>query len=480
MTQIKIYNTKTRTKEIFAPIKEGVLKIYSCGPTVYSTQHIGNLRAALVWDFVKRTFRYFGYQVEDVMNITDVGHLTSDADDGEDKFEKAIKKENKHPLEIAKYYENIYLNDIDKINVIKPKYIPRASEEIKEQIDIIKSLEKNGYTYTTQDGVYFDTSKFKDYGKLSGQHLEEKKKDARVTNKDTKRNYQDFALWIFCVGEHKNHTLRWESPWGVGFPGWHIECSAMGYKYLGNMIDIHTGGIEHIPIHHENEIAQNQCSENSIDVINYWMHNEHLLVNNEKMSKSLGNVYILDDLIEKGYHPLAFREMTLKTHYRKSMNFTFDGLLASQKNVDKINNFYNKLRLIKFDIADNQLEIIYDMLIKKFNEALSDDFNTAEALASLYEFMNEFNKFEKYSEKDVMFAKKFFDNTNSVLGLLFTELEEIPLEVIELAKERAKARENKDFIKSDEIRDEIKHLGYEINDSKETKNGFIITSLKNR
>ncbi|MFW6286281.1 MAG: cysteine--tRNA ligase [Nanoarchaeota archaeon] len=474
---IKIYNTLSKTKEEFKPYNEGILKIYSCGPTVYSTQHIGNMRAVIFTDTLKRVFKYFGYKIEDVLNITDVGHLVSDEDDGEDKILKASKKENKDPFEIAKYYEKIYLQDLEKLNINMPKYLPRASEHIIEQINIIKELEKKGYTYIIDDGVYFDTSKFKEYGQLSKQSQETKKSGARIEIDSQKKNSADFALWKFLTRENKNHILKWESPWGTGFPGWHIECSAMGHKYLGSYIDIHTGGIEHIPIHHENEIAQNICS-NTIKDIKYWMHNEHLLINNEKMSKSLGNVYVLSDLENKGYNPISFRETCLRTHYRKQMNFTFESLDAAQKNVKKINDFYKELTLI--NTTQNKKSLIENLSqesIKKFENAIADDLNTPLALSYVFDFISEFNKLkEEVNKNDVNIAKKFMEKTDSVLGLLKDD-DEIPLEVLELAKDRKVARDNKEFKKSDEIREEIKELGYEVKDSNTAKKGFILTKI---
>ncbi len=468
---IKFYNSLTRKKEIFKPIEKGKVKIYSCGPTVYSTQHIGNMRAMIFSDILKRTLRHFNYEVLDVINITDVGHLVSDSDFGEDKMLKASIKEKKDPYEIAKFYEKLFVEDLNRLNVILPKYLPRATEHIKEQIKLIEELEKKGIAYVTSDGVYFDVSKFKDYGKLSGQKLSDKKSGARVEVDSEKRNPQDFSLWKFLRGENINHIMKWESPWGIGFPGWHIECSAMSEKYLGTHFDIHTGGIEHIPIHHENEIAQNTCSHGI--KVNYWIHNDHLQVDSEKMSKSLGNVYYISDFIEKGYSPIAFREVCLRTHYRKNLNFTFASLAAGQNNVDKINDFYSTFKNLKVNSEKDVLKPIYDNYLKEFNLAIEDDLNTPKALAALYEFKNYVNKTRLYSKCDIELVIKFLEETDEVLGLLEKE-EKIPAKVIKLAKERVKARENKDFKLSDELRDKIKDLGYIVRDSKESKDGYIL------
>lgn len=473
---IKLYNSFTKKKEEFKPLIQNQVKIYSCGPTVYDTPHIGNLRAYIVWDTLKRMFRYFNYEVIDVINITDVGHLTSDEDDGEDKMIKAAKKEKKDPFEIARYYEDYYLKQIKRLNVIFPKYFPRATEHIKEQIEMIKHLEENGYTYITSDGVYFDTSKFKDYGKLSGQSLKDKKEGARVVKNLEKKNSTDFALWKFTVGENKNHSMKWESYWGEGFPGWHIECSAMSHKYLGDKFDIHTGGIDHIPVHHENEIAQNICSKD-IKIINYWMHNAFLKINNQKMSKSKGNFYTLDILKEKGFSDLSFRETCLRTHYRKTLNFTIESLKAGEANVKKINDFYSKFeQLTVSKIENDNIKNLYNKSIKIFENAIKDDLNIPIALSVLYDFMNEVNKNSQFSKNDIELIIKFMKKTDEIFGLLIKQ-DKIPNEIIEIAKKRKIARDNKNWSESDKLRDEIVARGYEIRDSNESKEGYILNKI---
>lgn len=472
---IRLYNSLSKKKEDFVPLQKNQVKIYSCGPTVYSFQHIGNMRAAIFIDTLKRLFRYFNYNVIDVVNITDVGHLVSDEDEGEDKMLKAAKRENKNPYEIAKFYEEKYLEDLKKLNVISPRFMPRATEHIKEQIKTIQELEKNGLTYTTSDGVYYDVSKFKNYGKLSGQSLEQKKAGARVDVNSEKRNPQDFALWKFLTGDNKNHVMKWDSPWGTGFPGWHLECSAMSYKYLGNEFDIHTGGIEHRGVHHENEIAQNEGS-GQINKINYWMHNDHLLVNSEKMSKSLGNVYLISDLEKKGYDPLAFRELCLRSHYRKNVNFTFESLKAGQANVESYNEFYNKLKNLKEATEAQDTLKLENNYLDKFEEALKDDLNTAEALSAVHEFMSKVNKMKLLSYNDIQVAIKFIERVDKILGLLRIA-QEVPNEVTDLAHKRLEARNEKNWTKADELRDKIKNLGYEVKDSKNSKEGFILNKI---
>jgi len=469
---IKLYNTLERKKVEFKPVQKGVMKIYSCGPTVYSRQHIGNMRAALCWDFLKRAFRYFDYKVEDVMNITDVGHLVSDESDGEDKMLKASKKENLNPFDIARKYEEIFVEDMKKIHVLMPKYMPRATEHIKEQLDVIAALDKKGYVYKIEDGLYFDVMKFKKYGQLSKQNLADKRGGARVDVKGGKKSPFDFALWKFLTGENENHIMKWDSKWGVGFPGWHIECSAMSHKYLGDKFDIHTGGIEHISVHHENEIAQNTCS-GCVKKVGVWMHNEHLLVNSEKMAKSLGNVYNVDEIIKKGYNPLAFREMCLRAHYRKQMNFTFDSLEAGQAGVKKINEFVNRLKSMAGVSGGLNIQEIYEKRINDFKIALEDDMNTSVALAAVYEFMNDVNKSDLLTVEDVKRALEFMAETDVVLGLIEVS-DDVPKEIFALAMQRKQARENKDWGKSDELREEIGDKGWEIKDDKSAKDGFIL------
>lgn len=473
MVEIKFYNTLSRKIEVFKSIEKGVVKVYSCGPTVYSTPHIGNLRAAVFADVLKRILRYFDFKVIDVVNITDVGHLVSDEDDGEDKMLKASKKENKDPYEIAKYYENVYISNLKKLNIVMPKYMPRATEHIKEQLEIIEMLDKNGYTYETSDGVYFDVSKLKDYGKLSGQKLEDKKAGARVEVDSEKRNAADFALWKFITGDNENHIMKWDSKWGVGFPGWHIECSAMGRKYLGDKFDIHTGGIDHIPIHHENEIAQNEGSK-CIKNINFWIHNAFMLVDSKKMSKSLGNVYNLADIIDKKINPLAFRLLCLQTNYRKEMNFSFESIEAAAKSLKKINEFYKYLE--NHNISSSYGGIGVKKYRKKFEEAIADDMNTSEAMASLFEFMNHVYSIEELSKEEVQDAIKFVKDVDSVVGLI-EKSNVVSDEVIVLARMRSKAREKGDYKEADRFRREIQEAGYNIKDDKNSKEGFIIEKI---
>ena len=480
--QLQFYNTKTRKLEEFAPKNEELVKMYSCGPTVYSYQHIGNMKAAIFADILRRVIKYAGYKLYSVQNITDVGHLTDDdelGDDGEDKMIKAAKKEKKTPLEIAQHYTNYYLNDLKRLYVELPDIMPKATEHIQEQLEIIEKLEQNRVTYTTSDGVYFDVSKYKDYGQLSGQKLEGKEAGVRIDVNSEKRNPQDFALWKFASGKHEHHSMKWDSKWGVGFPGWHIECSAMGHKYLGNSIDIHTGGVDHIPIHHENEIAQNQCS-GCIKNVSFWMHNGHLTVNGEKMAKSIGNVYLIEDLIEKGYSPIAFRLLLLQSHYRKTSDFTLELLQSAQHNLERIENFLTELyeRKVTDENSESVLLLSLDESLEGFNESICDDMNTARALKYVYEVMSLVNAQKEISQEEKNRVIEFFKTINQVLAIIdFEKLEskiEIPQEIEELAEQRKQAKENKNFNLADELRDMIKQKGYFIKDDKKVEREYIL------
>ncbi|HNZ84594.1 MAG TPA: cysteine--tRNA ligase, partial [Candidatus Woesebacteria bacterium] len=328
MTELKFFNTLSRTKETFEPIETGKVGIYSCGPTVYSSPHIGNMYAYVCWDVLVRVLQYLGYEVKNVINITDVGHLVSDGDSGEDKMEKGSKKEGVSVWEIAKKYEDEFLNNLDELNIKRPWKLPRATDHIAEQINLIQKIEANGYTYKTSDGIYFDTSKMVDYGKMANLNLEKIKEGARVEVNEEKKHPTDFALWKFSPKDVKRQ-MEWESPWGVGFPGWHIECTAMSTKYLGEKFDIHTGGEDHIPVHHTNEIAQAEGAFGH-DLVKYWIHNAFITFKGNKISKSSGGLWTIADLKKMGFEPLAFRYMVLSSHYRKGMEFSIESLKSAQ------------------------------------------------------------------------------------------------------------------------------------------------------
>lgn len=456
---MKIYNSLTRKKEELSS-KDNIIKMYTCGPTVYYFPHIGNMRAYIFMDLLRKSLKYCGYKIEGVMNITDVGHLVSDSDEGEDKMEIAAKRENKDPYEIAKFYTDCFIKDTSRLNIELPEHIAKATEHIGEMIDFIKKLEEKGYTYIIDDGVYFDVQKFKGYGQLSGKDLSTVG-ESRIDENSQKHHPFDFALWKFVP---ENHIMKWNSPWGVGCPGWHIECSAMGEKYLGNSIDIHTGGIDHKPIHHENEIAQNDAKEGK-RVVKNWMHVEFLQVDGGKMSKSLGNLYTLDDLIKKGYCPLDFRYMNLLTHYRKALNFTFESLASSASALKSLRN----LVLEHKDAPNKTKQEILTNYENQFICAISDDLNIPLALGVLWKML----KSEEKSNDIFLLAKKF-DGVFSLDLEKETKADEIPEEILNLANQRKIARENKDYAKSDEIRNLISSKGYTILDTKE---GFEIKKI---
>lgn len=455
---LRVYNTLTRKKEDFNELNKGEITMYSCGPTVYNYAHIGNLRTYVFMDLLRRVLSYDGYKLKGVMNITDVGHLTSDGDEGEDKMDKRAKETGKTPKEIADFYTNIFMTDLAKLNIGLPEIIAKATEHIDDMIDYVQRLVAAGYAYETSDGVYFDISKFPKYGELSRLNLDEQIAGARVEVNSEKRNPQDFAVWKKA---DPNHIQQWQSPWGMGYPGWHIECSAMSQKYLGEVFDIHTGGVDHIPVHHENEIAQNEAltGKKSVD---YWMHGEFMLVDNGKMSKSLGNTYTIAQLEQMGYSPMVFRYFCLNAHYRKKLNFTFDGMDSAKVSYERLCAI---LRSHSYGLA-----LVDEGTLKEFKDefdaAINDDINIPMALGVLWKM----TKLPLCSD-----VYKLALQMDKVLGLSLDKAEEylnsleqdIPEEVVALAKERKQAKMDKNWAKADELRGKITALGYSILDSKE-------------
>lgn len=453
---IKFYNTLTRKKEKFIPINEKEVRIYSCGPTVYYFAHIGNLRAYLFMDNLRRVLKYNGYKLKHVMNITDVGHLVSDADEGEDKMMKAARRENKNPYEIAEFYMNAFLKDIDKLNIDKPEIIARATEHIDVMEEYVKKIIENGYTYQTEDTIYFDTSKLDKYGVLSNRNVEDQKAGARVEFDKNKKNISDFALWIKAP---ENHIMKWDSFFGKSYPGWHLECSAMSYKYLGEEFDIHTGGVDHIPIHHENEIAQSKGFCGKIPA-HYWMHVEFLQVNGGKMSKSLNNLYTLKDLEDKGYEPLVYRMFNYTSNYRAQINFTFEAMDAAKIALNRLREGYLKHSQGNENVTNEQVED-YE---KRFLEAINDDLNMPVAMSIVWEIIRN----PKKSKRLQNLLLKF----DEVLGLDLknyskNEISDFPEEITELLFQRNEARKNKNWEESDRIRDILIKKGYLVKDSKE-------------
>ena len=446
---IRLFNTLTREKEIFKPIKKGRVGIYTCGPTVYWYQHIGNLRSYIFSDILRRIFLYNKYKVKQVMNITDVGHLTSDADEGEDKIEKAAQRENKKAEDIANYYWNIFKDDFKKLNILNPDTWCKATEHIKEQIELIKKLEKKGYTYRTSDGIYFNTAKFKNYGALACLKKEGLKAGKRIKLGE-KKNITDFALWKFA-DKPGLRQQEWNSPWGIGFPGWHLECSAMSMKYLGEHFDIHTGGIDHIPVHHSNEIAQSEAATGK-KFVNYWIHGEFLTFKGEKVSKSTGGLYTISDLEGRGFNPLAYRYLTFITHYRDPLNFSLESLQSAQDAYLRLKNIVNSIKTDKKGTRTNK------QYLGLFHKAINNDLDMPKALSILWKLVRDTkakNKTATIKEMD------------KVLGLdLFKKEEfEIPEQIQKLIKEREQVRKNKNWKESDQLRDKIKSLGYLIEDT---------------
>lgn len=460
---LKIYNTLSRSKEVFVPVRPGRVGIYTCGPTVYNYAHIGNLRTYIFMDILRRVFAFNGYKVKSVMNITDVGHLLSDADDGDDKMSMAAAEQKKTPEEIAEFYSAAFFRDIARLNVRRPDVTPKATEHIGDMIKIVQALLDKGYAYETDDGIYFDISKFPDYGKLSGVNLEEQLAGARVDINTGKRHPADFALWKKAA---PNHIMKWPSPWGMGYPGWHIECTAMSNKYLGDVFDIHTGGIDHVPIHHENEIAQAEAWLGK-KAVNYWMHSEFMLVDGGKMSKSLGNTYTVDDLAAKGYTPMEFRYMCLNVQYRQKLNFTWEAMAAAKTAYERLSALLYRHKTAP--APENRPEI--EKYLGEFHEAINDDLNVPMAMGVLWKMLR------LPAGKDVYDAALVIDK---VFALDFDKVAspdhtaEAPPEIREMAEKRREVRRNKNWAESDRLRDEIAAKGYKVLD---TADGYRLEKI---
>ncbi len=458
---LKLYNTLTRKKEIFKPLKNKKVGMYTCGPTVYWFAHLGNLRTYIFEDILKRVLEYNGYKVKHIMNITDVGHLTSDADSGEDKLEKGARKEKKTVWEIARFYTRQFQEDLKKLNIIPPTIWIKATDTIKEQIELIKKLEEKGFTYRTEDGIYFDTSKLKNYGRLWGKNRQEIEKGiifgARVKKIKGKKNPTDFALWKFSPKD-KKRQMEWDSPWGKGFPGWHTECVAMSIKELGIPFDIHCGGMDHIPIHHTNEIAQTEAVYGKV-MAKFWLHGEFLILKEGKMSKSKGNIMILEDLIKKGFSPLAYRYLCLTAHYRSPLLFSLKSVKSAQNALEKI---YNKIQELIIEKKRNRQkkENKKEEYKRKFLKYINDDLNTPKALALFWKMLED----KKLNNKEKISLALDFDKIFG-LGLEKIKKEKIPQRIINLVKKREQYRLKKNWQKADEIRNKIIDLGYQVEDT---------------
>ncbi len=468
---MKLYNTLSRTIENFTPIDENLVKIYTCGPTVYNYAHLGNLRMYIHEDVLEKTLRYVGYPVKRVMNITDVGHLESDGDEGEDKMLKGAKRENKTVWEIAQHYTDAFFNDIDKLNVKKADVVAKATDYINDYIEFIKVLDKKGFTYIANGNVYFDITKVKNYTKLSGMDLDQLRTASReeVEIDHNKKSPQDFVLW-FTKSKFENQAMKWDSPWGVGYPGWHIECSVIGLKNLGEQMDIHCGGVDHIPVHHTNEIAQTE-SYTGKDWVKYWWHGEFLIDNDGKMSKSSGEFLTLSLIEKKGFNPLSYRYFVLNSHYRKQLAFSFDSLASAENAYFKLKN---RVKAIK-ENADGKTSGNKELMDKykdEFKMCLEDDLNTANAMTILFNML----KSDELSNNDKLTLIDDFEKVLS-LGLLKEDEvvennihDELANYIEEMIEKRKQAKKNKDFQLADSIRAELLEKGIVLEDTRQGVN----------
>ena len=462
---LRFHNTLSGELESFTPLNGGPVKMYNCGPTVYDFQHIGNLKAYIFADTIKRSLALWGHKTKQVINITDVGHLVSDNDDGEDKMEVGAKKRGQTVEEVVQEVTAAFFEDLDALNINRETIsFPRATEYIGEQIALVQSLEEKGYTYQIEDGVYFDTSKFKEYGKLGNIDIHGQEEGARIGVVAGKRNLSDFALWKFSPKDEKREQ-EWNSPWGIGFPGWHLECTAMIFKLLGRQIDIHTGGIDHIPVHHNNEIAQAEAATQK-QYVKYWMHGAFITIEGKKISKSLGNTIYLHSIIERGFSPLAFRYLLLTAHYRTQLNFTWTALEGAAQALTRL------YRIIHEDLP--KTGNASEAFTKKFDEVIAEDLNTPAAIALVWEMLKDPKVTPNEKRGNLLYADRIFGldlggkkrhaGMKSISVIPFTEL---PESIREQVAARETARKERNFAEADTLRDEVKKAGYEIKDTDE-------------
>ncbi len=465
---LKLYNTLTKKKKAFEPLKNKTVTMYNCGLTVYDYAHLGNLRAFTCADVLRRYLEYRGFTVKQVMNFTDVGHMFEDVDIGRDKMEAAARREEKDPWAIAEFYIKAFLEDSEKLGLKEPTVRPRATEHVDKMIELTEKLIEKGYAYNVKGSVYFDVTRFEDYGRLSGNTIEKLRTGAggRVQFNPDKRSQFDFALWI----NDPEHIMNWKSPWcEKGYPGWHIECSAMAMEYLGETIDIHTGGVDNIFPHHENEIAQSEAATGR-KFVRYWLHNEHLLVEGRRMAKSLGNFYTLKDLLAKGYNPEAIRYLLLSTHYRQQLNFTLEGLEAAKNSIDRLRNFTYRLLDADGKGSGDETRKLMNDVQQGFEEAMDDDLNISSALAELFEFTRKVNKLmddnvlSRGEADEVYKLMMSFDTILGVTGQI-RQKEKLPREAEELIRRREEAREAKDWETADRIRRQLRGMGIMIEDT---------------
>jgi cysteinyl-tRNA synthetase len=449
MMTLKLYDTYMRSLRSFTPLKPPKVGLYTCGPTVWDYAHIGNLRTFIFEDFLRRALEFAGYEVRHVMNITDVGHLTSDADTGEDKMEKGSRQTGKTAWEIAEYFTQAFQEDMRRLNILEPTIWCRATDHIQEQIEFINLIEEKGFTYRTSDGIYFDTSRLSEYGRLARLDIEGLQAGARIDIGE-KRNPTDFALWKFSPTDQKRQ-MEWDSPWGVGFPGWHIECSAMSARYLGTFFDIHCGGEDHIPVHHTNEIAQTQAAFGT-NLANFWMHGYFLQINEARMAKSAGHFLRVVDLMEQGYDPLVYRFFCLSAHYRTKLNFTWESMDGAATALDRLRS-----SVYEWGVP-GRLDEDY---LSRFIDQVNDDLNLPRALAVAWDLVR--------SDLPASTKKATILQFDRILGLGLADwqpqVEEIPSEIISLVDERQRARAEKRWQEADELRAQITEAGYEIEDT---------------
>lgn len=460
-----LYNTLTKKKEEFQPLEDNQVRFYACGLTVYDYAHIGNLRTYIFEDILKRVLLYNNFKIKHVMNITDVGHLTGenlgDADSGEDKVEQAAKEQGKTPEEITRFYTEAFKQDLDSLHILYPDIWCKATEHVEDMIELIKEIEANGYTYTAGGNVYFDTSRFEYYEELANLKTDELKHGARVSVDKNKKNPQDFVLWFTKSEKFENHLQQWDSPWGRGWPGWHIECSAMSSKYLGKQFDIHTGGVDHVNVHHTNEIAQSEAAFGTHPWVRFWLHGEFLVMEKEKMSKSLGNFITLQNLIDKGFDPMHYRYFCFTAHYRKPLVFSMSALEGAKQSYE---NLRQKILNLKSETSVKKLNKTeeYRGFLKTFHTRINNDLNIPRALAVLYDTLKS-DELDSAQKLDLVY------NYDDIFGFNFREMteetREIPEEILKLVKEREEARKQKDFQRADELRDIIQEKGYSIKDT---------------
>jgi len=457
---VRIHNTLSKNVEELQPLSPPQVKMYTCGPTVYNYATIGNFRTFLFEDLLRRTLEYFGFSTLHVQNITDVGHMTSDADEGEDKMAAAARREKRDPWQIAEFYTQAFLDDVKALNLLPAHHYPRATQHIPEMIDLIKRLIANGHAYEVNGNVYYSVKSFPQYGRLSGNTLENLDAGARVEVKDEKRDPADFALWK----QDPAHIMQWDSPWGRGFPGWHIECSAMSIKYLGESFDIHCGGEDNIFPHHEDEIAQSEGATGK-PWVKYWMHSRFLLVDGRKMSKSLGNFYTLRDLLEKGHDPISVRYALMSTQYRQPLNFTLASLDAAKQSIRRLKDCRLALAEARGEGETPEAAEALEKGRKAFEDGLADDLNISAALAGLFDLVHDLNRL-KLTAKDAQKALAFFKRVDSVLGVMGDDKPELlPADIERKIQERQDARKRRDFAAADRIRDELLAQGVALEDT---------------